>query len=80
MTFMCLLSGLMQIPSEVVLAVVSSLGNVGFDGIESRPEVVRRLDIFCILRLKVSTWERDRIRCTNFLWRVLDIRGSGLPF
>jgi hypothetical protein len=55
MTFMCLLSGLMQIPSEVVLAVVSSLGNVGFDSIESRPEVVRWLNVFCILRQSIST-------------------------
>jgi hypothetical protein len=73
------LSSLIEIPSEVILAVVSSLGNVGFDGVESRPEVVRWLNVFCILRQSVSICVGGRARCTYLLWRILYVRSGRLP-
>lgn len=45
MAIVYLLIGLVEVPTEIVLAFVNSVNNIVFDRIECLPEVKSRLDV-----------------------------------
>lgn len=59
MAIVYLLIGLVEVPTEIVLAFVNSVNNIVFDRIECLPEVKSRLDVQSVLEHEVRVYPRE---------------------